>query len=82
MKKKTGSEDDGRVIADMTFGGTNLERAAQTGHPEVKENPVKLDRKQTMSAIWGALLAGLLIGLVFVVAFLLFLLFATNVWLK
>lgn len=82
MKKKPKLVDDGRVIADMSFEGTNLERADQTRKSSGKDNVEQLDRRQTKYAIWGALLAGLLIGLVFILVFFLFLLFATKVWFK
>lgn len=82
MKKKSKFEDDGRIVADMSFEGTNIERAdrKEPASPEFENEP--LDRKQTISVIRGALLAGLLIGLVFVGVFLLFLLFATKIWFR
>ena len=82
MKKKSRFEDDGRVIADMSFEGTKIERAGRKKEISAKTSEEPLDRKQTMSAVWGALLAGLLIGLVFVGVFLLFLLFATKIWFR
>ena len=82
MKKKSRFEDDGRVIADMSFEGTKIERVGRKKEISAKTSEEPLDRKQTMSAVWGALLAGLLIGLVFVGVFLLFLLFATKIWFR
>ncbi len=82
MEKKSKFEDDGRIVADMSFEGTQIERPGRN-KPEPPESPNgPLDRKQTISVIRGALLAGLLIGLVFVGVFLLFLLFATKIWFR
>lgn len=82
MRNKKKFADDGRVIADMSFEGTSLERKDPASKPVLPEGTAELDRKQTMTAIGGALLAGLLIGFVFIIVFLLFLLFATKVWLR
>ena len=82
MRNKKKFADDGRVIADMSFEGTSLERKDPASKPVLPEGTEELDRKQTMTAIGGALLAGLLIGFVFISVFLLFLLFATKVWLR
>lgn len=82
MKKKQKFEDDGRVVAKMNFDGATW-NSAETGKaaPAVRSSEPMTPR-QTFSAIGGALLAALLIGFVFVIGLLLFLLFAVNVWFR
>jgi predicted lipid-binding transport protein (Tim44 family) len=75
-------EDDGRTIVDMSFEGTAFERSSPKKKPRDEKDTMPMDKKQTMYAIRGALAAGLLIGLVFILAFFLFILFSTNVWLR
>ncbi len=87
-KKKPIFEDDGRTVARMDFDGAPwgpASRAVATEQPAAPASPASsepLSRQQFMLALRGALLASLLIGLVFIGVFFLFLLFAVNVWLK
>ncbi|MHB8961588.1 MAG: hypothetical protein ACYC5K_00325 [Saccharofermentanales bacterium] len=86
-KQKKKFEDDGRVIADMSFEGTPWENTPRSSGrnktaPPSAGSSEPLDTKQTLRAIGGALLAALMIGLVFVVGLLLFLLFAVHVWFR
>ncbi|MBN2261042.1 MAG: hypothetical protein JW702_10875 [Clostridiales bacterium] len=81
MKKKKDFIDDEWVIADMNFDGApwqvenrkNIENSSSTLPP--------LTKKETMEIMRSALMAGLVIGLVFVVAFGMFILFSTQIWL-
>ena len=82
MKKKPTFIDDGRVVAPMDFEGTSLARPKSSGAPEPSSSTEPLTPGQTVHAIGGALLAALLIGLVFVGGLALFLLFAVNVWFR
>lgn len=86
-KEKQKFEDDGRVVANMSFEGTpweNAPRSSSNGKaaPPSARSSEPLDTKQTFSAIGGALLAALLIGFAFVGGLLLFLLFAVYVWFR
>lgn len=81
MKQKKVFHDDGRVVANMNIEGTPWyvpEKNTEAPSPN-QSNPT---RKETFYLIKGALTAGLLIGGVFVVACLLFLLFCTQVWFR
>lgn len=74
MAKKPSWEDDGRTIADMS----GVEHPSLFGHlprkkrsdPEAHENSEQptMTKEQNRAYIGGALLAGLLIALVFIVA--------------
>ncbi|HAE42701.1 MAG TPA: hypothetical protein DCG34_07250 [Clostridiales bacterium] len=82
VKKKDEFRDDGRVVADMNFEGapwqTRDKRRIDSGAGE----ELLLTKKETFQLMRTALFAGLVIGLVFVGAFLIFILFSTKFWLK
>lgn len=80
MKQKNAFDDDGRVVADMNIEGTPWYVPEKSR--EASANRIKPTPKETFYLIKGALSAGLLIGFVFVIAFLLFLLFCTQIWFK
>ena len=70
--KKQYDDDDGRTIADMS----QVTRPSLFGHlgehkdgEEKKENEIKLTRGERFAAVMGAMKAGLLIALVYVVIF-------------
>lgn len=88
MKQRKGFEDDGRVIANMNIEGTpwyvaeeNKDRASEKVHTTATPTTTPT-RKETFHLITGALTAGLMIGFVFILAFLVFILFCTKIWLK
>ena len=95
MKKDNGFQDDGRSVADMSgtydiglSGFTSLKRfrkkrkEKESGETETKIHEDPLTKWETRKLAVNAMLAGLLVGVVFVVGALLFILFALNVWLK
>lgn len=87
MKKKQKFEDDGRVVANMSFEGTSWENAPRNSGkdeaaPSTAGSGEPMTPRQTFSAIGGALLAALMIGFVFVIGLLLFLLFAVYIWFR
>jgi hypothetical protein len=91
MKRKQYDDDDGRQIADMSFTHrTYIEKAehglkpdqVRTSEQQAGEALSKLSRRETWGIIFGALKAGLLIGLIFVGGAALFILFCIYVWFK
>jgi len=94
MKKDKKFKDDGRQIADMSgtyntgpdnFMGLRKKRsirkkASPDDKKEIYQDP--LTKRETKKLMFNAMLAGLAIGMVFIVGALIFILFALNVWLK
>lgn len=82
MKQRKDLDDDGRVIANMNIEGTPwyvADKNENRASTHVHTNPT---RKETFLLIKGALTAGLLIGSIFVLAFLVFILFCTKIWFR
>ena len=79
---KNNKEDDGRVIVDMNFEGAPWYRKKRSSSVSAERYDLNLTKKETISIIKSALLAGLIIGLIFIGAFFLFILFSTKIWLK
>lgn len=85
MKKKEKEKfrDDGRSIADMNFDGAPWQtRGRNNIEPGPDQEGLQLTKKETFQLMKTALFAGLIIGLIFVVAFLIFILFSTKIWLR
>ncbi len=91
MRKKY-EDDDGRRIADMSgiempndplLGGMpgKRKKAARESDPDAPAPPLP-DKRETRLIALHALLAGLVIGLIFIGAAFLFLLFCRYVWLR
>jgi hypothetical protein len=94
MKKRKYEDDDGRRIADMStvetpndplLGGGSFRKKERLGQreadPQAPGSP-PLDKKETRRIVFYALRAGLLIGLIFIGAALIFLLFCRYVWFR
>jgi hypothetical protein len=94
MSKKKYEDDDGRRIADMStvempsdplLGGGSFRRKEKQRpketDPQAPSSP-PLDKKETRRIMWYALRAGLLIGLIFIGAALIFLLFCRYIWFR
>ena len=94
MSKRKYDDDDGRRVADMSavempsdplLGGGSFRKKAKN---ELKEtdpqvpSPSPLDRKETRRIVFYALRAGLLIGLLFIGAAAIFILFCRYVWFR
>jgi hypothetical protein len=94
MSKKKYNDDDGRQIVDMSGTDRSLYgdpllggfRKKQQHKPEesVPSSPVSPppDKKETWRLISYALRIALLIGLIFIVGGLIFILFCQYVWLR
>jgi hypothetical protein len=82
-KEKEKFRDDGRSIADMNFDGapwqTKSKARIESGSGQEE---LQLTKAETFQLMKTALFAGLIIGLVFVGAFLIFILFSTKIWLR
>jgi len=80
-KRKTHQDDDGRVVAKMNVDGMPWYMPSEQKAPENNELS-DLSRGETWEIIKGTVKAGLLIGGVFMVVFLLFILFCIFVWFR
>ncbi len=94
MKKDKGFEDDGRQVADMSdtyrsgYGSfSSLRKGNEKSKKEISDKKAQqyqdpLTKRESRKLMFNALLAGLLIGTVFIVGALIFILFTLNIWLK
>ncbi len=89
-KNKTTFEDDGRTIANMNVEGMPWYRAPsaassvsdEEGSSGKKEQPEQLSKEGQRAMTGGILAASLLIGSIYAVVILLFILFCIFVWFK
>ncbi|MCR5694294.1 MAG: hypothetical protein K6G89_04910 [Clostridia bacterium] len=79
-EKKEQLEDDGRVIANMNVDGMPWYAGDVPKQDGEAQDLKKLSKKQTLWLILGVAGAALLVAAVFALGFLLFILFADNVW--
>lgn len=93
MSKKRYTDDDGRRIADMSATDRSLHGDPFLGgfrkkpHRKPEESvpvsaAVQLDKKETRRLIFYTLKIALLIGLIFITAGLVFILFCRYIWLR
>ena len=75
-------EDDGRTIAKMNVEGMPWYTPPSPDAAAKGENSLEMTREEKRAYIWAAVRAGLLIFLVFALAFFLFLLFCTKIWFR
>lgn len=85
-------DDDGRVIVNMDVPGmrwhdvyeqtNDSSKSSSPSRKGVGSQMMDLTRKELRQITWSALLAGLTIALVFSVTWILFTLFATQIWLR
>lgn len=89
--RKQYDDDDGRVIVNMDVEGMRLhdrrvrrEKRAETseGGTRPEKRKTELTRSEARRYTWYAVLAGLTIVLVYAVAWILFTLFLTKIWLR
>ena len=91
-KPKQYDDDDGRVIVNMDVPGMRWHNStnktietSKSSKPDQKwvgSQVMDLTRKELRQITWSALLAGLTIALVFSVTWILFTLFATQIWFR
>lgn len=87
-RKKTYDDDDGRVIANMNVDGMpwyisdGAMRRNRTKKTDSSSDFSDLSKGETREIVKGAVLAGLLIGGIFIAACLIFILFCIFVWFK
>ncbi|HBH13290.1 MAG: Uncharacterized protein XD91_0520 [Clostridiales bacterium 38_11] len=82
MKKKEKFRDDSRVVADMNFDGAPWQTKSRDPIEIGSDQELLLTKKETFQVMKTALFAGLIIGIIFVGAFLIFILFSTKIWLR
>jgi hypothetical protein len=82
MKKDRSFEDDGRVVADMNFDGAPWYEKEKKKQDVFVGDGSSTDPRETFRMMKYATLAGLAIALVFILAFFLFVLFSTMIWLR
>ncbi len=78
-------DDDGRVICDMDMDGMPWhDRRVRREHREApkSQHPDQMTRAETRAYTGSALLAALLIWVVFAAAWALFILFCTQIWFR
>ncbi len=81
------NDDDGRVICDMDVDGMpwhdkRVRREKRTERAANRHEGLKMTKSEARRFTWYAVSAGLLIALVFAVTWVLFTLFATQVWFR
>lgn len=86
MNKKNKAEwDDGRVIADMNIDGMPWSKRPKSIYKksdnEDKDTPM-LTKEERKMYTRSAVLAGLVVALIFIVIIFLFILFSINVWFR
>lgn len=79
------NDDDGRVICDMDVDGMrwhdkNIRRKKYAMHKVTQSD--QMTQSETRRFTWYAVLAGLLIALVFSATWVLFIIFCTKVWFR
>lgn len=95
-KKQENIDDDNRVIANMNIDGMPMNTRPRISSPRnssidsmnrESEEPVQrndltpeLSKKELRQITRSATLAGLLIGIVFIVVFFLFIMFSIHIW--
>lgn len=80
-------DDDGRVICDMDVDGMKwhdrrVRRERRASKPENVSHGTQMTRSEARRYTWYAVLAGLTIALIFSVVWVLFTLFATQIWFR
>lgn len=86
-------DDDGRVICDMdpvsNLDLTGRDRSNPFGRREERKEKIselpageQLTRSEARRFTWNAVLAGLMVALIFSAVWVLFTLFATQVWFR
>jgi hypothetical protein len=80
-------EDDGRVVCDMNVAGMpwHQDRCARTATDSGQESRVRgepITKPELRRYTWYALLAGLALVAVFSIVWILFTIFATQVWFR
>jgi len=80
-------EDDGRVICDMNVSGMpwHQDRGSRPGLSSRRENRLRGDpitKPELRRYTWYAILAGLVVVAIFSIVWILFTLFATQVWFR
>jgi hypothetical protein len=81
-KRKTFDGDDGRVVAKMNVDGMPWYMRAEKKELPKDSDISDLSKGETWEIIKGTVKAGLLIGSVFFVVFLAFILFCVYVWFR
>jgi len=84
-QKKQYQDDDGRVICNMDVEGTRWhDKVVRHSERTARKMPSgeQMTRSEAWRFAWSAVLAGLLIVLVFSVTWVLFILFCTKIWFR
>ena len=82
-KRKIYDDDDGRTIAEMNVDGMPwYVRARERPAGNEDAGREELSRSEKRAMLFGVLKASMLVGGVYIVVFLAFILFCINVWFK
>ena len=79
-KRKVYDDDDGRTIANMNVEGMPWYDRAQRNRTETGELKPQMDRSQRRATMFGAVLAALLIALVFGIGYFVIILLMDTFW--
>lgn len=82
FKKKKYDDDDGRVIAPMNVEGMPWFQKGVGLQSANNEKTTPLTRRETLSLLLNAALAGLTVALVLGLVAFLYILFCIHVWLR
>jgi hypothetical protein len=86
-KPKQYDDDDGRTIVSMDVEGMKwhdrqVRKEKRDDRSANRSRANQMTKSETRRFMWYAILAGLTVALVFSVVYILFILFATQVWLR
>lgn len=86
-KQKQYDDDDGRTIVSMDVEGMKwhdrqVRKEKRDDRSANRSRANQMTKSETRRFMWYAILAGLTVALVFSVVYILFILFATQVWLR
>ena len=81
-RKKIYEDDDGRVVAKMNVDGMPWYMRSERQQSPENNDMSDLSKGETWEIIKGTVKAALLIGAVFLAAFLFFILFCVFVWFR
>ena len=81
-KKQSDFIDDGRVIAPMNVEGMPWYVRRAELHENGDGAPIMLARGEKLAFAWGVIKAAMLVAGVFILAYLGFILFCTEIWFR
>ncbi len=81
-KKNKVETDDDRVVANMNIDGMPWSAKGSPMYDQAGKGAPELTKKEKRLFTRSAVLAGLLVGAIFIIILFLFILFSINVWFR